>query len=204
MCRGTEKCPQGGLLAWRPWAAAGWGVSPGTGSFRETSWRRRHPKRPCKCILRDLGGLITDTEPGWGARETDLLFTHGIFFFLIKSVYLAIVGSLQTQALTDVTITDLLLASYVAAACTSPSMEEETGRARHGASPGVTELGGAGAGTRPQKADHPAPCSTHDSCNPTADTGDAPGCSHLAGGASAGWGVRPAQGRRAVRHRAGP
>lgn len=63
-----------------------------------------------------------------GARETDSMFTHRIFFFLIKSVYLAIVGSLQTQALTDVTITDLLLASYVAAAGTSPSMEEETGR----------------------------------------------------------------------------
>lgn len=65
------------------------GVSPVTGSIRETSWRRRHPKRPCKCILRDLGGLITGAGAGWvPGRLTWYSLTD--FFFFVKCIYLAV------------------------------------------------------------------------------------------------------------------
>ena len=78
----SRESPQGGLLAWRPWVGqGGGGVSPVTGSIRETSWRRRHPKRPCKCILRALGGLIIDTGAGWGPGRLTWYSLTDFFFF---------------------------------------------------------------------------------------------------------------------------
>ena len=127
-----------------------------------------------------------------GARKTHLLFTHRIFF-LIKCVYLAIDGNLQTQALVNITISDLLLASYVATPGISPSMEEETGAER-----GAVPLLGSQSWEVEALAFDPRRLTT------TVDPRNVLGCSHLAGGESAGWGVWPAQGCRAVRHGAGP
>lgn len=149
------------------------------------------PKKLCICILRDLGGLITDTGPGWGPGRL-ICYSLAEFLFLIKCVYLAIDGNLQTQALVNI-ISDLLLASYVAAPGVSPSMEEETGAER-----GVVPLPGSQSWEVEALGFDPRRLTT------TADPGNALGCSHLEGGESAGWVVWPAQGRRAVRHRAGP
>ena len=105
-----------------------------------------------------------------GARKTHLLFTHRIFF-LIKCVYLAIDGNLQTQALVNITISDLLLASYLAAPGISPSMEEETEAER-----GVVPLLG------PQSWEVEALGFDPRRLTTTVDSRNALGCSHLAGG----------------------
>ena len=102
-------------------------------------------------------------------------------------------GNLQTQALVNITISDLLLASYVATPGISPSMEEETGAER-----GAVPLLGSQSWEVEALAFDPRRLTT------TVDPRNVLGCSHLAGGESAGWGVWPAQGCRAVRHGAGP